>query len=104
MDALNDLNHKFRFIKFSLDPENNLDVQYDFLQNTGDESLGAMGYEIFVRTVQILNKGYPIIAKALYTPNEKLQEQNKEAGEKRDFLKILEENHDGINIKITKIE
>lgn len=104
LEALNEMNCKFRFLKFSLDPENNLNVQYDFLQNTEDNGLGVMGYEIFIRTVQILNVGYPMIAKALYTPDEKLQEQNKEVEEKRDLLKILDENHDGINIKITKIE
>jgi len=104
LDTLNEMNRHFRYMKFFLDPKNNLDVQYDFLQHTGDESLGEMGYEIFVRTLQIMNESYPKIAKALYAPEEKLQDENKEEEEKKDLLRILEENHDGINIRITKME
>ena len=104
LEALNEINRHFRYLKFFLDPKNNLDVQSDFLEHTGDESLGEMGYEIFVRTHQIMDEVYPMIAKALYAPDEKLPEQKKEAEEKKDLLRILEENHDGINIKITKAE
>ena len=73
LDVCNSLNTKFRFIKFTLDAENNLHIEYDFPTNSGDESIGEMAFEIFIRIMQILNEAYPVIATALYAREDETQ-------------------------------
>ena len=104
LKTLNEMNEEYRFIKFVLNSENNIDVRYDLPVNTGDESLGEMGFEIFIRIMKIMNECYQSIAKALYAPSEDMQTQHEEAEEKSGILRILDENHEGINIRISKIE
>lgn len=101
LEAINLLNNKYRFIKFNMDPENNVHVEYDFPTCSGDESLGEMGFEVFVRIMQILNDGYILIAKALYS-NDDLPSAEKNASGSEDLLKLLKDNHDEINIRISK--
>ena len=103
LEAINLLNNKYRFVKFNMDPENNVHVEYDFPTCTRDDSLGEMGFEIFVRTMQILNAGYILIAKALYSneENNSLSAEKTVSGSK-DLLQLVKDNHDEINIKISK--
>ena len=102
LEACNTLNGKYRFLKFEMDAENNVHVEYDLPICTGDESLGEMAAEIFMRTVQILNAGYILIAKALYASDESESEGKPEADESKNLMKLLERNHDKINITISK--
>ena len=102
LDVCNSLNTKFRFIKFTLDAENNLHIEYDFPTNSGDESIGEMAFEIFIRIMQILNEAYPVIATALYAREEQPAEAGEAAGGDKDILQLLRDSHDEINIKISK--
>ena len=98
LETINVLNNKYRFLKFNLDLDNDIHVEYDLPVSTGVDCLGEMSFEIFIRTMQILNEGYVLIAKALYA--EETQEFKKAPDQ--DLLKLLKDDHDEINITISK--
>lgn len=82
--------------------DDNIHVEYDLPVNTGDDSLGEMAFEVFIRTMQILNDGYILIAKALYLNNDDPRSATTPDSEAKDLLKLLKDSHDEINIKISK--
>ena len=102
LEACNVLNNKFRFLKFNMDSENNVHVEYDFPISTGDDCIGEMASELFIRTMQILNDGYVLLAGALYSADDTGKEAPTETGGTDDILGMLKEGHDQINITITK--
>ena len=102
LEVCKTLNSKFRFVKFNMDQDNDLHVEYDFPQSTGSECLGEMSFEIFIRILQILNEGFPFIAKALYVPEEEALPLREDPEGEKDLLNLLEKNHDEINIRISK--
>lgn len=70
MEACNVLNHKIRYMKFCLDTDGGINVEYDLPVHSSDDCIGEMAFEIFVRTMQILDSKYSIFMKALYTDEE----------------------------------
>lgn len=70
MEACNVLNHKIRYIKFCLDIDGDINVEYDLPVHSSDDCIGEIAFEIFVRTMQILDSEYSIFMKALYTDEE----------------------------------
>lgn len=70
MEACNVLNHKIRYMKFCLDTDGDINVEYDIPVHSSDDCIGEMAFEIFVRTMQILDSEYSIFMKALYTDEE----------------------------------
>lgn len=70
MEACNLLNQKIRYMKFYLDPDGSVNVEYDFPVRTPDEGVGKMAFEMFIRMIQILNSEYGIFMKALYSDEE----------------------------------
>lgn len=70
MEACNVLNRKIRFMKFYVDTDGDINVEYDFPVHSSDECIGEMAFEIFVRTMQILDHEYEIFMKALYSDEE----------------------------------
>lgn len=70
MDACNVLNHKIRYMKFYLDTDGDINVEYDFPVHSPDDGIGEMAFEIFVRMMQILDSEYSIFMKALYSDEE----------------------------------
>lgn len=67
MEACNILNRKIRYMKFTVDFEGNINMEYDFPVSSGDDCIGEMAFEIFVRSMSILNSEYDIFMKALYS-------------------------------------
>ncbi len=67
LEACNLLNNKARFLKFDIDVENDINVEYDFPVESSDDTIGEMAYEIFIRTVRILDTYYPLLMKAIYS-------------------------------------
>ena len=67
MEACNVLNHKIRYMKFYLDTDGDINVEYDFPVHSPDNGIGEMAFEIFVRMMQILDSEYSIFMKALYS-------------------------------------
>lgn len=70
MEACNELNQKMRFIKFYLGTEGSINIEYDFPVSSPDDGIGEMAFEIFVRTMHILDSEYKIFIKALYKDEE----------------------------------
>lgn len=70
LEACNTLNRKIRYLKFDIDVDGDVNVEYDFPLQTADECLGEMAFEIFIRTMNILDNEYGIFMKALYTEAE----------------------------------
>lgn len=70
MEACNVLNLKIRHMKFYLDMDGDINVEYDFLVHSPDNGIGEMAFEIFVRMMRILNSEYSIFMKALYSDEE----------------------------------
>ena len=68
--ACNLLNQKVRFVKFCLDNDGDINVEYDLPINSSDDCVGEMAFEIFVRLMKILDSEYQIFMRALYTDEE----------------------------------
>lgn len=52
------LNDKYRFLKFVMDDEGDVSAQFDFPVETGDNCLGPMAREIFIRAINIIDESY----------------------------------------------
>lgn len=76
IEACNILNHEFRHIKFVVDRDGDINVEYDFPIHTPDEGVGEMALETLVRMMHILDDKYSIFMKALYT-EERLENKEK---------------------------
>ena len=56
--ACNTSNNKYRFVKFTVDTDDTINVEYDFPVETDPESIGPVCKEIFHRMMDILDKCY----------------------------------------------
>ena len=65
LNAVNSCNEKFRFFKFCIDSDNDVNVEYDFL--TESSNTGPMAYEALARISSVLDEAYPIMMDALYS-------------------------------------
>ncbi len=66
LEVLNDLNGRFRFVKFCITNAGTISVEYDLGQSTPAEALGGMCREVFIRFIQICDEAYPAVMKALW--------------------------------------
>lgn len=66
LEACNRLSREIRFVKFCLDSNSDVNVEYDFLSNVSDECIGECCFEIFARLMMILDEKYHVLAEALY--------------------------------------
>lgn len=64
-----------RHLKFYIDADGDVNVEYDFPEHTPDNGVGEMALEIFVRTVHTLDSEYGIFMKAIYT-DDNLEEES----------------------------
>ena len=93
LETCNILNRKIRYMKFYLDNDGDINVEYDFPVKSSDECIGEMAFEIFIRTMQILDAEYEIFTKALYT-DEKLEAEDES----------LDESDEEADVDITEAE
>ena len=62
--AVNQCNFKFRYLRFSLDTNNNtVDASYDFTMATDD--IGEVAYELLMRSASIIDDSYPELMKEI---------------------------------------
>lgn len=101
MEACNVLNHKIRYMKFYLDTDGDINVEYDFPVHTPDDGIGEMAFEIFVRMMQILDSEYSIFMKALYS-DEELDIQGHSVPAK--LMQKLQELRKMMEIRIAAVE
>lgn len=65
LEQLNILNNRYRFVRFFLDNDNDVNIAYDFTVSTSSDCLGASCFEMLRRFVDIADEAYPEIMKAL---------------------------------------
>lgn len=63
--ALNEVNNKYRYVKFVLDGDNDVNVEYDFPVRT--KAFDGIAEEMLVRFVQIIDDAYPILMRAMWS-------------------------------------
>ena len=64
MKVCNELNRKFRYVKFVCDDDGDVNVEYDF-PITGSNP-AASAHEIVIRFAGIVDKAYPDLMRAIY--------------------------------------
>ena len=64
LPAINNLNNKYRFLKFILDDEGDVNVEYDYLLKC--PSPAASATELVVRIVKIVDEAYPELMRAMW--------------------------------------
>lgn len=65
IEALNDLNCKYRYVKFCCDSDGDVNVEYDFTQNGSNPAASAR--EIVLRVYQIIKDCYPVLMRAMWS-------------------------------------
>lgn len=64
LKVCNELNSKFRYAKFVLDSDLDVNVEYDIARNNG--ALGETAMEIIVRFHKIINEAYPMLMRTIW--------------------------------------
>lgn len=75
LEACNTLNYKIRHLKFVLDDDGDVNIEYDFPVNTPDSGVGEMAVEIFARTVRVLDNEFGVLMKAIYCEDDALHDK-----------------------------
>ena len=104
LEACNQLNTQFRFLKFCMTTGGDVNVEFDLPEHVGDDNVGEVSFEILVRMMQILNQGYPLIVKALYTDEDMPLEQQEKEKAKQQLMDMLRANNDQIDVKISRMK
>lgn len=63
--AVNELNNKYRYLKFTLDSDNDINAEYDLPVRC--DNPGPVCAEMFVHFMKIIDKAYPTIMQALWS-------------------------------------
>ncbi len=63
LPVLNHLNEKYRYAKFTLDGDGDINLEYDYSISCPDPAASA--FEIVTRITRIVNESYPTILRAL---------------------------------------
>ena len=103
LDICNALNQKYKFLKFIMDSDNDISVEYDLPTDAGNDCLGQMAVEIFLRTMMVLNEEYPMIARELYAMDRDEPDSQTDSDTKQYLLSRMKKNPDDINITISRI-
>lgn len=67
LEACNRVMHRKRYLKFVIDDDGDLNVEYDFPQKLSDDMVPEIALEMLVRMRKILDEEYPYLMKALYS-------------------------------------
>ncbi|MCD8192406.1 MAG: YbjN domain-containing protein [Oscillospiraceae bacterium] len=64
MIACNELNKKYKWVKFYLDDDGDVTAENDAILDAA--TCGEVCFELMIRMTQIVNEAYPVIMKAIY--------------------------------------
>ena len=64
LPAINTLNRKYRFVKFVMDDEGDVNVEYDFPVTSTNPAVSAK--ELVIRIVKIVDDSYPVLMRAMW--------------------------------------
>ena len=62
----NQLNRKYKFIKFTIDNDGDLSAQWDLPDSVPSELVGKVAMEIVLRMFKIIDDAYPEVMKAVW--------------------------------------
>ena len=65
--VVNECNRKYRFLKFTFDEENDVNIEYDLTAASSDDSIGLQACELFMRIMDIANEVYPLFMQAMWS-------------------------------------
>lgn len=67
LKTVNECNCEYRYLKFILDEEHDVNIEYDLALRAEDTSIGAEACEILVRIVRIVDEVYPKFMKIIWS-------------------------------------
>ena len=67
LKAINECNNKFRYIKFILDSDNDVNLEYDLPLRTDDCCVGEVACEAFLRIMKVVEDCYPVFMKVIWS-------------------------------------
>lgn len=67
LEACNMINRKVRYMKFYVDIDGDINVEYDVPVKAPDIGIGEMAFEMFIRMMRTLDAEYHVLTKALYS-------------------------------------
>ena len=65
LPAINELNRKYRFVKFVLDDDGDVNLEYDYLSGCPDPAASAT--ELVIRIAKMVDSAYPVLMRALWS-------------------------------------
>lgn len=65
--VVNECNNEFRFVKFCVDSDRDINVETDIPTRSSDDCVGQMAVEYFIRIMSIVKEAYPTIMRALWS-------------------------------------
>ena len=96
LEAVNELNLKYRFLRFYMDDDGDVSVAYDFPDRLDDASIGKAAFEILVRTLKVMSMAYPALMEALIASDSESSEDANEL-EHNDAVQQGVFNQDHVN-------
>ena len=66
LKAVNECNNKYRFIKFVLDSDRDVNMEFDIPMEAKDDSVGPEACEILVRMMGLADDTFPVFMKAIW--------------------------------------
>lgn len=67
LEVINDANLRFRFFKFTLDKDGDVNGEFDIPVKTPMSAVGEVAWEMIVRSMDIFDKVYPDLMKAIWS-------------------------------------
>lgn len=58
-EVVNECNCQYRYLKFTMDKDRDVNIEYDIPLRADDETVGAMACEIFIRIMKVADDAYP---------------------------------------------
>ncbi len=62
--AINECNNRFRYVKFVMDKDRDVNLEYDMPLKNND--VGEIATELLIRIMKIMEEAYPVFMKAMY--------------------------------------
>lgn len=67
LEACNFVNNKYRFLKYVLDKDGDINLHYDCPLRISDDNVGAVAEEILICMLKSVQVNYPVFMRALYS-------------------------------------
>lgn len=64
MPVINEINRKYRYVKFVMDDEGDVHIEYDYLVRCPDPAASAR--ELIIRITRIVDEVYPMLMRAMW--------------------------------------